>query len=76
MVSAFGSEFSRRPERNGTIVSTCNTCFAAVAGSRREMDVEAAEHDHTCNPQAPDLWKMFVREIQRNDRRRERIRSI
>ena len=73
MVSPLGSALSRHPERNGTPISTCNS-RSAVTGSQRQIDVEAAEHEHTGNPQALDLWKMFLREIQRNDRRRERIR--
>ena len=63
-----GSAFSRRPDRNGIIVSTCNACFAAVALSQREAELETAERQHACKPGSLTLWKEFLREIKRNGR--------
>lgn len=74
MESLHGSVFSRRPERDGTIVSTCDTCFAAVAISLRVTDLERAEHEHSCNPETLDNWRMFVAEIKLGQRRRQRIK--
>ena len=59
-----GSAFSRRPERNGIIVSTCDTCFVAVATSLREAELEKAEREHVCNPETLDHWKSFLGEIE------------
>lgn len=70
MKSLPGSEFARRPGLNGAMVSTCNTCFAAVAVSLRQAELEEAEHAHLCNPQALELWKLFMLEIKRGGRKR------
>lgn len=70
MKSLPGSEFARRPGLNGVMVSTCNTCFTAVAVSPRQAELEEAEHAHICNPQALELWKMFMHEIKRGGRKR------
>ena len=75
MDSNLGPAFSRRIESDGTIVSTCNSCLFAVAGSRQETDVEDAELGHTCNPEALDLWKRLVEEIEQNERKAERVKS-
>lgn len=72
MGSMPGSAFSRRPERNGIIVSTCDTCFVAVALSLREAELEKAEREHACNPETLDHWKSFLGEIKRPGRRRIR----
>ena len=60
-----GSAFSRRLETNGIIVSTCDTCFVAVALSLREAELENAEREHACDPETLDHWKLFLGEIQR-----------
>lgn len=70
-----GPEFSRRSDRDGTIVSTCETCFAAVAVSLRESELEKAEREHACDPKALDYWKMFIDEIKRAERTRRHSKS-
>jgi hypothetical protein len=67
MESQHVAAFSRRPERNGIIVSTCDTCSAAVAASLQETELEKAERGHTCNPEMLDLWKLFIRELKRGE---------
>lgn len=69
MGSTHHSEFSRRFEWNGTIVSTCNTCSNTVAVSSREAELDNAEQNHVCDPQTLDHWKMFIGEIKRTHRR-------
>lgn len=64
-----GSAFSRLPDRNGTIVSACNTCLAAVAVSRRETELENAESNHACDPENFQRWKMFLSEIEQHNRK-------
>lgn len=76
MDSLPGSIFSRRSDRGGTIVSTCETCFAAVALSLRESELEKAEREHICNPHALKHWKMFINDIKSRDRKRGRSQSI
>lgn len=68
MESISGSAFSRLPDRNGTIVSACNTCLAAVAVSRRETELENAESNHACDPENFQRWKTFLNEIKRRNR--------
>lgn len=63
--------FSRRPDRDGTIVSTCNTCFTAVAASLRQADLEKAERGHACNPGALEHWKALLAEVKRRNQRRQ-----
>ena len=41
--------FSHRPLQNGAYASICNQCFATVAYSHNEADLEAAEKRHICN---------------------------
>ena len=65
-----GTAFSRRPERNGIIVSTCDTCFVAVAISLWETEVERAEHEHACDPETLNHWKSFLGEFKRIGRKR------
>lgn len=76
MESLPGSEFSRRSALNGIVVSTCNTCFTAVAVSLRQAELEEAERAHQCNPQTLEHWKMFILEIRRGDRKRPPSQSI
>ena len=76
MVSLSGSAFARRSDKNGAIVSTCNKCFAAVAVAPQETELERAERDHACNPEALDQWKLFIAEIKQGKRRRERVHSV
>lgn len=76
MVSMLRTEFSRRSETNGTIVSTCNTCSSTVAVSPLEIELESAERDHVCDPQTLEHWKMFIWEIKRGHRRRPQGQSM
>lgn len=76
MVSPHGSAFSRRTEGHGTIVSTCNTCFVAVAISQQGAELEKAEREHACNPETLHLWKMLIREIKCSDRSKHQGQSI
>lgn len=76
MESLPGSEFSHRSDLNGVMVSTCNTCFAAVAVSLRQAELEEAERAHRCNPQTLEHWKMFIHEIKRGDRKRPQSQSV
>ena len=70
------SAFSRRPETDGAIVFTCNTCFVAVALSLPDDEMEKAEREHACNPETLNHWRMFLDEIERCNRRREQGQSI
>lgn len=41
--------FSHRPQRNGAYDSICTRCFATVARSHNEADLEAEEKRHVCD---------------------------
>jgi hypothetical protein len=41
--------FSHRPQRNGSYDSICTRCFATVARSHNEADLEAEEKRHVCD---------------------------
>jgi hypothetical protein len=44
--------FSHRPQRNGAYDSICARCFATVARSHNEADLEAEEKQHICDQKA------------------------
>ena len=45
----FEFPFSHRPQRNGSYDSICTKCFATVARSHNEADLEAEENRHVCD---------------------------
>lgn len=59
MESQHDAYISRHLESDGIIISTRNTCSAAVGLSLQETELEKAEREHTCGPETLDLWKMF-----------------
>jgi hypothetical protein len=42
-------DFSHRPQPNGSYDSICTRCFATVARSHNEADLEAEEKRHVCD---------------------------
>lgn len=52
--------FSRRPVADGSCASFCNKCFDTVAVSRREAELDAAEHAHVCDPWRLKYWKSLA----------------
>jgi hypothetical protein len=50
MLEAFRIRFSRRRNGDGTFDSMCTQCFATVARSKREADLEEVEDAHFCRP--------------------------
>ena len=44
--------FAHRQNKEGTVDSICMKCFATVALSLREAEVEQREHGHRCDPEA------------------------
>lgn len=58
MVALVLTPFTHRPVPNdGTTASFCNKCFATVAASRSEAELEGAEQVHICDPYVLELWK-------------------
>ena len=43
-------KFPHRMNRDGTIDSICPRCYATIATSTREADLERIEAAHVCNP--------------------------
>jgi hypothetical protein len=66
-----GPNFVHRPNQDGTIDSICPHCFATVATSQWEADLEKAERDHVCSAEELERFKIPpVREGQRDRGRR------
>jgi CxxC-x17-CxxC domain-containing protein len=56
--------FSHCLDRDGIIVSTCNACFATVAGSPLKIALEVAEQEHACDPEILHSWTKLLSEIK------------
>lgn len=55
------SPFVRRANTDGTTDSICTRCFATVATSLWEIDLDRAEQSHACEPGLLEHWKNFAR---------------
>jgi hypothetical protein len=44
-------QFAHRANDDGTVDSICRMCFATVARTHWEADLETAERMHICNPE-------------------------
>lgn len=51
--------FAHRHNRNGTIDSICKSCFATVATSNWEFDLEQKEITHVCDPVALEKYQQL-----------------
>jgi hypothetical protein len=54
------SQFAHRPNRNDTIDSVCRLCFATVATSQLESDLERKEQEHVCDPWTVEHYKKLA----------------
>lgn len=52
--------FTRRPVPDGLTVSFCNRCFATVAESHWEAELDAAEQAHECDPKLLEYWQRMT----------------
>lgn len=55
------SRFARRLNSNGTLDSTCCTCFARVAAEVSADRVEQHESAHVCSPYLVDRFRSVKR---------------
>ena len=56
--------FSHRENRDGTIDSICPKCFATIATSSLESELEQKEHEHHCDTPAAILFNQLQTEIE------------
>lgn len=58
--------FPHRQNDDGTVDSICPHCFATVATSRRDVDLERAETAHVCEPERLKYYEMNARKEPRS----------
>jgi hypothetical protein len=68
--------FSHRPQRCGAYDSICTRCFATVARSHNEADLEAAERLHVCDEGVVMRMAQDLEEAQANQPKRPGRQSI
>lgn len=54
------TEFSHRPVPDGLTVAFCNKCFATIATSHWEAELDQAERQHVCDPYLLEQWKKLT----------------
>ena len=54
-----GPSFAHRNNPDGTTDSICRHCFATVSNSIWEAELERAERNHVCDPEALRQWKNY-----------------
>jgi hypothetical protein len=65
MTASVRPGFVHRSNPDGTIDSICRQCFATVCTSIREDQLECAEKDHVCDPDALRQWREYANDSAR-----------
>ena len=52
-------EFTHRANEDGSIHSYCSQCFATIADSSSEAELQSAERDHKCDPRLLEMVERY-----------------
>ena len=69
MLSSLQPVFVHRVNSDGTTVSFCRECFATVASSMWEAELERAESTHRCDPSRLEYLRRAAKEGWNPDRK-------
>jgi hypothetical protein len=54
-------QFAHRTNGDGTVDSICRMCFATIATSHWETDLERKEKEHICDPSTVERFRNWGR---------------
>jgi hypothetical protein len=57
--------YARRHNPDGTTDSICKNCLVTIVTAWREIDLNRAEHSHTCDPNVLNYWKDMMERGER-----------